>query len=82
MNNILEFNSRARPKAQANKKKHRDTYESIYALCEGKEVILNVFKSEIIPLYPAQRKGINILRPKQIFETLPVAFAQVKAAIN
>ena len=54
----------------------------VYALCEGKEVILNVFKSEIIPLYPAQRKGINILRPKQIFETLPVAFAQVKAAIN
>ena len=35
-NNIFEFNSGARPKSKADKKRERDTYESINALHEGR----------------------------------------------
>ena len=58
LKNVLEFNSRARPKAKADKKKNRDTYESINALYGGIELVLNDFKGGIFPLKSTQGKGI------------------------
>ena len=47
--NILEFNDRVRPRSKADKKKKRDTHKSLHALHEGRELVLNVFKSGIFP---------------------------------
>ena len=56
---------------------------------EGKEMVLNVFKSKIF-LTKSKGSGIlntnhsklKILTPKQILKRLPVALAQVKAGNN
>ena len=61
LNTILEFNCRARPKAQEDNKKTRDIYESISVLHERRELGLNAFKRGILPLKPTQGKGVTIL---------------------
>ena len=43
LNTISEFNIRARPKVKIDKKNKRDTYESINALYEERELV-NDFK--------------------------------------
>ena len=58
--------------------KKPDTYESAYALHEGRELTLNAFKSEIFPLKSSQGKGLKILTPKQMLQRLSIALAQVK----
>ena len=64
---------RSRPKAVEGKK--RNTYKSAYALYEGRELILNAFRSGIFPL-KIQVKGMRILTPKQMLQRLPIALAQ------
>ena len=47
---ILKIHDRSRPKTAESKNKKRNTYESAYALYEGRELILNVFRSGIFPI--------------------------------
>ena len=54
LENILKFSDRARPRAKANKKKKNETYNSINALYECRELVLNTFKSGIFPLKSTQ----------------------------
>ena len=75
----MEFNNKSRPKNQERKDKERDTYESAYALYEGRELTLNAYKRGTCPLKPSQEKGLKILTPKRILKRLPIALAQVKA---
>ena len=63
-------------------RKKRNAYESIFALYECWELILNAFKSGIFSLKLSQGKGINVLSPKQIIQRLPIALAQLKAVKN
>ena len=79
LTNIIEFNNRSRPKTKEGKDKKRDTYESPYALYEGRELTLNPFKSGIFPIKATQGEGLKTLNPKQILQRLPIALAQVKA---
>ena len=44
LKNILEFNHKARLGAKADKKKKKDTYENLYALYEGRELVSNIYK--------------------------------------
>ena len=53
--------------------------ESVYALYEGQELTLNIFKSKIFPIKETQQKGLKILIPKQLLQRLPIALAEVKA---
>ena len=41
---------------------------------------LNAFKSGMFPLKPSQGKGLKILTPKQMFQRLRIALAQVEAS--
>ena len=50
LNSILEFNSKARPRSIADKRKKNDTYESVNAVYEGRELPHSAFKSKIFPL--------------------------------
>ena len=50
----------------------------VNALCEGQELILNAFKSGILPIKETKSEGLKILNPKQMLRRLPIALAQVK----
>ena len=63
-------------------KRKNDTFNSAINLYEGRELVLDTFKSVIFPLRQKQRKGLKIVTPKQMLKILPVAFAQVKAGNN
>ena len=55
-----------------------NTFKSGKALYDGRELVLNASKSGIFPLKLTQGRGIKILTPKQMFQRLPIALAQVK----
>ena len=50
--------------------------------CEPRELTINVFKSRIFTLKSTQGKGLNILTLKQMFQWLPIVFAQIKQVIQ
>ena len=50
LNNIKVFNNYTTPRLKERKDRRRNTYESAYALYEGRELNLNAFKSGISPL--------------------------------
>ena len=60
-------------------RKKRNTYESVNALYENRELTLNAFKSEIFPIKAIKGKGLKILTLKQMLQRLPIALAEVKA---
>ena len=53
LRNIVKFNDKSIKRSKENKIKN--TFESATALYEGRELLLNVFKSEIFPLKPSQK---------------------------
>ena len=49
-------------------------------LYQGRELVLNAFKSGIFPLKSAQGMRMKMLTPKRMLWRLPITLAQVKAA--
>ena len=60
-------------------RKERNTFKSVNALYEDRELTLNAFKSKLFPIKSTQGRGLKILTPKQMLQRLPIALAQVKA---
>ena len=89
------FSDKSRPRTTECRNKKRNTFESANALYEGRELILNSFKSRIFPIIPTWGKGcptdlaclakvfhrtrLKILTPKQMLQRLPITLAQLKA---
>ena len=65
---IIEIDNRSRPKAKECKVKKRNTFDSVNAFYEGRELTLNAFKSEICPLNPSKGKESKILIPKLMLQ--------------
>ena len=61
------------------KEKNKNILDSINAFYEGREFILNTFRSGIFPTNEEEGKGLKILSPKQMLQRLPRALAHVKA---
>ena len=61
---------------QRNREKKR--LESVNALYQGRELVLNDFQREIFLLKQTQGTGIKILTPKQMSQVLQIALTQVK----
>ena len=78
LKNIVKFCNKPRLRTKESKE-IKNTYESVYALCEGRELTLNAFKSGIFPIKAAKGEGIKILTPKQMLQRLPIALAKIKA---
>ena len=76
---MVEFNDKSRARTAEGKGKKRNTFESVNALYESRKLILNAFRSGIFPIKEKQGKGLKILTPKQMLQTLPITLAQVKA---
>ena len=76
---LVEFNNKSIPRTIEEKDKKRDTYESAYSLFEGRELILNNFKSRIFLIKARKNKELKILTPKKMLQRLVIALAHVKA---
>ena len=50
LENIIKLNNKSRPKTKEGKDKKRNTFDSINALYEGRELTLNAFRSGIFPI--------------------------------
>ena len=65
-----------------------EVLDSVTLLVEGREMVINAFKSEIFQVSKESGKGANegerikILTPNQMLKRLPIALAQVKAGNN
>ena len=53
---FVKFNNKYRPKNKEVKDKKRDTYDSVYALYDSRELTLNAFKSEIFSIKTSKDK--------------------------
>ena len=70
------------------KQQKEDFLENLYNLFEGRERVFNAFDSKIFPTKiedtgssdkVLDHSNLKILPPKQMFQRLPIALAQVKA---
>ena len=67
-----------------------DIVDSVTSLVQGREMVINAFKSGIFQVSKEsqedeesqERKGLKILTPNQMLKRLPIALAQVKAGNN
>ena len=82
LKNWIEFGERYRPRTKKDTDKKRNTFESVNALQEDRELILNAFRSGIFPMKEKQGKGLKMLTPKHMLQRLPIALAQVKGGIT
>ena len=57
--------------------KKQNTFDSLAALYEGQELVLNTFSSEIFSIRKTG-KGLKIWTSKQMPQRLPIASTQVK----
>ena len=80
MKNIVEYNQKYRPRTKEGQDKRRDTYESVYALYEGRELSLNAFRSGLSLIKSTRWKKLKTLTSKKMPQRLPIALAQVKAS--
>ena len=69
-------------KKNKNKKNKRNAFNTTKNLYEGRELVINAFKSELFQLKSLTGTGLKILTPKQLLQRLPLALAQVKAGNN
>ena len=53
----VKFSDKSKPKTKEGKDKRRNTFDSINALYEGRELTLNAFRSGIFPIKATQGKG-------------------------
>ena len=79
---ILNFNNKARPKNKNDKENKGNVFNIAKNLYEGRELVINAFKSGLFPLKSTTGTGLKILIPKQMLQRLPIALAQVKAGNN
>ena len=85
--NMVKSNDKSKPKAKEGKAKNQNIFDSVNTLNEGREITLNAFKSEIVPIKPKKGEGrpsnltvwLKILSSKQMFQRLQIALAQVRA---
>ena len=89
MNEIKNFSEKTRPKSYKKRQEKEIVSDNFYKFYNGREMVLNGFKSKIF-LIKSKGSGIlnidnsklKILTPKQMIQRLPIALAQVKAGNN
>ena len=63
-------------------KKTKNVLNTAKNLYDGRELVVNAFKSGLFLLKSTAGTGLKILTPKQLLQKLPIALAQVKAGNN
>ena len=63
-------------------KKTKNVLNTAKNLYDGRELVVNAFKSGLFLLKLTAGTGLKILTPKQLLQKLPIALAQGKAGNN
>ena len=63
-------------------KKTKNGLNTAKNLYDGRELVVNAFKSGLFLLKSTAGTGLKILTPKQLLQKLPIALAQGKAGNN
>ena len=85
---VYDFTKKTRPRNLAQKRLRADVVDSVTSLVEGREMVINAFKSGIFQVSKELQEGtgankmLKILTPNQMLKRLPIALAQVKAGNN
>ena len=87
---VYDFSKKTRPRNPAQKQLKVDIVDSVTSLFQGREMVINAFKSGIFQVSKESQedeesqegKGLKILTPNQMLKRLPIALAQVKAGNN
>ena len=87
---VYHFSKKTRPRNPAQKQLKADIVDSVTSLFQGREMVINAFKSRIFQVSKESQedeesqegKGLKILTPNQMLKRLPVALPQVKAGNN
>ena len=81
---VYHFSKKTRPRNPAQRQLKSDIVESVTSLVQGREMVINAFKSGIFQVSKEEqeRTGLKILTPNQMLKRLPIALAQVKAGNN
>ena len=75
---------KTRPRSLPQKQLRAEVVDSVTSLVQGREMVINAFKSGIFQVSKESQEGegLKILTPNQILKRLPIALAQVKAGNN
>ena len=81
---VYDFTKKTRPWSLAQKQLRAEVADSITSVVQGREMVINAFKSGIfqVPKESQEGEGLKILTPNQMLKRLPIALAQVKAGNN
>ena len=84
---VYDFTKKTRPWSLAQKQLRAEVVDSVTSLVQGREMVINAFKSEIFQVSKESQEsqegeGLKILTPNQMLKRLPIALAQVKAGNN
>ena len=84
LSHTYDFTKKIKPRRPAQKELRAEVLDSVTSLVEGREMVINAFKSGIFQVLkqPQEREGLKILTPNQMLKRLPIALAQVKAGNN
>ena len=87
---VYDFSRKTRPRNTAQRQLKADIVDSVTTLIEGREMVINAFKSGIFQVSKESQEdkesqegeGLKILTPNQMLKRLPIALALVKAGNN
>ena len=81
---VYDFSKKTRPRNPAQRQLKADIVDSITSIVQGREMVINAFKSGIFQVSKEEQEGtgLKILTPNQMLKRLPIALAQVKAGNN
>ena len=81
---VYDFSKKTRPRNPAQRQLKADIVDSITSIVQGREMVINAFKSGIFQVSKEEQEGtgLKILTPNQMLKRLPIALAQVKASNN
>ena len=88
---IYDFTKKTRPRNPAQRKLKADVVDSVTSLVQGREMVINAFKSGIFQAFKESQesqevegtnKMLKTLTPNQMLKRLPIALAQVKPGNN
>ena len=81
---VYDFSKKTRPRNPAQRQLKADIVDSITSIVQGREMVINAFKSRIFQVSKEEQEGtgLKILTPNQMLKRLPIALAQVKAGNN
>ena len=84
---VYDFTKKTRPRSLAQKQLRTEVVDSVTSLVQGREMVINAFKSRIFQVSKESQEsqegeGHKILTPNQMLKRLPIALAQVKPGNN